>query len=102
MAKVNTEIMKQLKLTPVQQKKVDALQKASMDKMKAAFQASKGDRSAMRDKMMAMRKDHDKALMAILTPAQAKKYQALRKAAMEKMRKEWGGGPRPGGAPPKP
>lgn len=98
MGKMNAEIYKQLGLTADQKKKVDALDKSHMAKMKALFDsASKGgERSAMRDKFMKLRDEHEKGLFAILSDAQEKKYKTLRKATMDKMRKERGG-MRPGG-----
>lgn len=99
MGKMNAEIYKQLGLTADQKKKVDALDKAHMAKMKALFDsASKGgDRSAMRDKFMKLRDEHEKGLFGILSDAQEKKYKTLRKAAMDKFRKERGGMRGPGG-----
>lgn len=86
------EMMKALKLTPEQKKKVEALQKKTMEDMMALRKESKGDRQVMREKAMKMRGEHNKALMAILTPAQQKIYKEKSKEFMEKMKKERGQG----------
>ncbi|RYG32905.1 hypothetical protein EON81_19540 [bacterium] len=102
MTKMNEEIYKQLNLTADQKKKVAALDKSYMEKGKKAFEASKGDFRAMREKTKGMREAHEKALFVILTDPQEKKYKSLRKAQMEKMRKQFGGMRGGPGAPPKP
>ena len=103
---VNKKIFAQLGLNADQKKKIEALDKKSAAKMQDLMKDFKpgGDMSGMRDKFRAVREDYNKGLKSILTPAQLKKYEELRKAEMQKMRQQFGGGRgfgggRPGGAP---
>ncbi|HVL39236.1 MAG TPA: hypothetical protein VM328_07580 [Fimbriimonadaceae bacterium] len=97
-AKMNEEIFAKLNLTAAQKTKIQALQKKSQEKMRALMQKP-GDRQAKRPEFQKLMKENHDALMAILTPAQRTKFEALRKEAMEKLRGQRGqGGPgRPGG-----
>jgi Spy/CpxP family protein refolding chaperone len=100
---MNNRIFAQLKLTPAQKTKVEALNKktgAKMQEMMKGFQPG-GDRQAMMAKFRGVQQEHRKELMKILTPEQGKKYEALVKAEREKMRRERGMGG-PGGAPGRP
>lgn len=97
MAKIEENIFKQLSLTNEQKPRIEAAQKKRNDEMRAVMTGG-GDRTQMRPKMRGITENYNKELQKILTPAQWKKYQELRKAEMEKIRKEMGNR-RPGGAP---
>jgi Spy/CpxP family protein refolding chaperone len=95
--KKQVEMMKkELNLTDVQVAKIDSAFAEMGKKMEASRSQAQGteDRDKMREQMMAMREENDKALQKILTPDQYKKWQEIQ----EKMRSERRGGPGgPGG-----
>ncbi|MET4081655.1 protein CpxP [Pedobacter sp. UYP30] len=84
-------LTQKLKLTDEQKVKVDTIfsqQNAAMGKM---WKDANGDRSQMRDKMMALRAESDKKINTVLTDDQKTAYKAWqdeRKAAMEKRMKD--------------
>lgn len=85
-----SKISEKLNLTAAQKEKVKKLEadfKAKMEKMRAD-KSAKPDRS----KMQAMFKEHMEKFMAILTPEQKTKFEAL----MKEMRKNRGEGPAAG------
>ena len=93
-----------IKLTPDQTKKLTAAKKKRDDSMKKTFEASKGEREGMREKMKPIMDAYNKDLNSILTKDQQAQYKKNR----EQMRKERGMGPGgpggpgrgPGGGPP--
>lgn len=102
LGKVNHEILAKLNLNGTQKRQVKVLDDHTTSKVKALMQkarAAKGDRSQFRGQFRDIQKGYTEGLKGILTPAQFKKYQALRKAAMDKFRAEHpnGFGGRPGG-----
>jgi Spy/CpxP family protein refolding chaperone len=93
MEKVNQQIFAKLGLTRQQQTQIEALdkrtQKEIADLRKAASEA--GDRRAAMEKVRAVQSKRTEGLKRILTPAQFKKMEQLRKEATEQLRKEQGG-----------
>jgi len=83
-----------LKLSDEQQEKVKKL----IEERGAAFRQLReqaregGDRSAMREKMMALREDSDKKMAGILSKEQMKDYNKIMEERHSRMR---GGGPPP-------
>ncbi len=69
----------QLQLTQAQRDSVVAIYKAADEQRRAAFESAQGDRSAMREKMTAIRDDTDKKIEALLTPEQQKLYADVKK-----------------------
>jgi hypothetical protein len=95
------KLSKDLKMTPDQLKKYDALVKIeSAARMKLFSGGQRPDRKVF-DKMRA---DHDLAMKKILKADQFAKFQKIeddmRKERMKRMGGMMGGGMRPGGAPP--
>jgi hypothetical protein len=91
---------KELKLTPDQVTKVEALQAETNKKTRAVFESGSADRDANREKMQAIREEHDKKLKTILNKDQSAKWDEI----VEKMRAErrsnnQGGGPGGPGGP---
>jgi periplasmic protein CpxP/Spy len=89
---------KELNLTSDQVTKIEALQAETNTKTRAIFESGANDREANREKMRAVREDHNKKLKSILTKDQATKWDEI----TEKMRAERranapGGGPQGGG-----
>lgn len=86
----------QYNLTPDQQTKIKPILEDRQKQMQALFQDQSGDRSQMMTKMMAIRKDVNSKIRAILTPDQQTKFDADQKAQEERMQQRMGGG---GGGP---
>ncbi|MDR1738574.1 MAG: DUF4890 domain-containing protein [Candidatus Symbiothrix sp.] len=75
MAKRQTERMKtELKLSDEQVVLVDSINVAYAKKQAELFQSSGDDREAMREKMMALNTEKNKAIEAVLTEEQVKKF----------------------------
>lgn len=109
--KMQEEMFAKLGLNAAQKKKVKALDDKLMAHMKDVFTKAGGDRSKVREEMMNSRKAYDKDLKGVLTPAQWKKLEDMRKEMRAKMGRGPGGpggfrgpgGPGgPGGAPGRP
>jgi periplasmic protein CpxP/Spy len=78
MQKQQMETMKtELKLTPDQITKVEALNAETNKKTKAIRDANSTDREANREKMRAVREEQDKKLKTILTKEQATKWDEI-------------------------
>ena len=86
----------QYTLTADQQSKIKPILEDRQKQMQALFQDQSGDRSTMMTKMMAIRKDTNSKIRAILTPEQQTKFDAEQKAMQERMQQRMGGG---GGGP---
>lgn len=101
MKEIEAKVLAQLKLTDAQKTKIKNLN-AKYDKQMADLQKSTADRETKMKKMRTMMESRRKEFMAILTPEQQKKFDALMKAEMEKLRKERekNGGQKPGGSKP--
>jgi Spy/CpxP family protein refolding chaperone len=101
--KMNDEIMAKLHLTKAQEKKIQALTKRTMSQQKAVLAEGRkgGDQHGLRSRFMAINKQRQDGLKKILTVDQFKKYEALRKEAMEKVRAQFRkqGGPQRGAGP---
>ncbi|MGV3615305.1 MAG: Spy/CpxP family protein refolding chaperone [Fimbriimonas sp.] len=103
MQEMQAKIFAQLKVTPAQKTKIDALNKKTQAKFQAMMKDFKpgGDREAIRKKFRGVQDEHRKEMDKILTPDQRKKYDTLMKAERAKMRSMRGGpggpGARPGG-----
>ncbi len=67
----------ELKLTPEQTPKVEAILLAQTEKMGKLFQDNSGDREAMRATMEKMREETTKKLKEVFTADQFKQYEAL-------------------------
>ncbi|MCX6344786.1 MAG: hypothetical protein NT018_06905 [Armatimonadetes bacterium] len=80
-----------LNLTAAQKTKMEAIRKADRKTMQAIMSNSKLSEDAKRQKMMDLRKQSRTKMNAILTPAQKKKLEEMRK-----QRPEFGKGPGPG------
>lgn len=100
--RMSEEMMAKLSLSAAQKQKMEALQKKMQAEMKALMDGNKGDREAMRDKVMPMMKKYREDMNKILTKAQQAKLEALRKEMMEKRRKDGFGGAGAPGAGAKP
>lgn len=89
-AKELEQLTKQLTLTPEQQASIVELQGNMNNAAKASHEAVKGDpdRKAKREQMMLLRKEYDTNLMALLTPVQKKKYEAILKARQEQQQRQ--------------
>lgn len=99
MQEMQKKIFDQLGLSAAQKTKIDALNKKYMADMEAmrGKQGQGGQPGANREKFQAMRKAHDESIKKVLTAAQLKKYEELRKKQMEEFRKQFGQGRGPGG-----
>jgi Spy/CpxP family protein refolding chaperone len=84
------QLTKQLTLTPEQQASIVELQQNLNNAAKASREATKDDpeRKAKRKQMMLLRKEYDANVMALLTPKQKKKYEAILK--QEEMQRQNG------------
>lgn len=98
MGDMNQEILSKLNLNASQKAKIKALDEKTMKSFQAMRKDFKpGQRpdpkafEKMRTHMTKMRADYDASLKKILTAPQFKKYEALRKAKMDEMRKMFGG-----------
>ena len=84
--KMAARLTEKLSLTPDQQTKIKAIFLDQSTQMEKARTEAGDDRKAGREKMMAMMKDNDTKINAILTDDQKKAYTAYqeeRKAAMQ-------------------
>lgn len=97
MAKMNQEIFQKLNLTKDQEAKMKELGKKQQEAMKSAFEAAGGDREKMMASMRELRPKMEADMKKILTDAQFKKYETLRKEMREKMRGQGRGPGGPGG-----
>lgn len=91
MVKRQTEQMvSDLGLNADQSKKVEALNRKYSEKMGELFRSASpdGDRSAMREKMTALREEKNKELKGILTEAQMKKHLELEEQRMNERRQQ--------------
>jgi Spy/CpxP family protein refolding chaperone len=94
MVKRQTEQMvTDLGLNADQTKKVEALNRKYGEKMGELFRSTTpdGDRSAMREKMTALRTEKNNELKAVLTEAQMKKYLELEEQRMSERRQQMQG-----------
>jgi len=84
------QLTKQLSLTPEQQASIAKLQQNLNNAAKASREATKDDpeRKAKRKQMMLLRKEYDANIMAVLTPKQKKKYEAILKANQEEIQRQ--------------
>lgn len=78
------KIKDELKLTPEQTVKFDALSKEYGDKMDALTSDASLDKEAQKEKKMALKKEKETKLMEFLTAEQQTKYKEI----MEKKKKE--------------
>lgn len=96
MQEVQAKILTQLKVTPAQKTKIDALNKKTQAKMQDLRKDFKpgGDMSGIREKFRGLQEEHKKGLKGILTAEQFKKFETMQKAEMAKLRQQRGqGGP---------
>lgn len=89
MQKVEEEIW--LKLTPAltadQKAKIEQINQKTKDSYKAFREKAKtGDKTALKTEMQKIQSERRDAIQSLLNPEQKKSYQALAKAAMEKMK----------------
>jgi Spy/CpxP family protein refolding chaperone len=72
-------VAEELKLTSDQRTKIEGILDAQRSEMRSAFQGGGGggDREAMREKMMAMRKQTDEKIAALLTEEQKNKWKEM-------------------------
>jgi Spy/CpxP family protein refolding chaperone len=82
----------QLKLTDDQTTKITAIYKDQATKMDSVRTAANGDRDAMRQAMMPMRKATNEKVKAVLTPEQATAFDKLQQEMADRMRQGGGGG----------
>ena len=78
------KVKDELKLTPDQITKYDALNKEYNDKFDGIMKDASLDKDAQKDKMMALKKEKDDKFNQILTPEQQATYQQM----VEKKKKE--------------
>lgn len=93
--KMNQEILAKLNLSDDQKAKVKALEETAKTKVKALMTERKApgaDMEKIKAEGKAIRKDVHDQLLAILSRDQAKQYKVLWKEAVEKAKKEKGGG----------
>ena len=91
LAQQNKDILSQLNLTADQQKKIDALNATTKDKLQklaAELKASKADKDGARDKVRGAMKDYRTAVSEILNAEQKKKYAKLLREAREKQKEK--------------
>ena len=82
----------QLKLSDDQTTKITAIYKDQATKMDSVRTAANGDRDAMRQAMMPMRKATNEKVKAVLTPEQATAFEKLQQEMADRMRQGGGGG----------
>ncbi|MEN0053481.1 MAG: hypothetical protein AAGC65_07415 [Mucilaginibacter sp.] len=82
----------QLKLTDDQTTKITAIYKDQATKMDSVRTAANGDRAAMREAMMPMRKATNEKVKAVLTPEQATAFDKWQQEMADRMRQGGGGG----------
>lgn len=84
------QLTKDLSLTAEQQMSIAKLQKALNDAVVVSREKSTdaADRKLKRQEKMKLRKQYDTDLMALLTPKQKKKYEAILKARSEQMQNQ--------------
>lgn len=82
----------QLKLTDDQTTKITAIYKDQATKMDSVRTAANGDRDAMRQAMMPMRKATNEKVKAVLTPEQATAFDKWQQEMADRMRQGGGGG----------
>lgn len=88
-----------LSLTADQEAKIKVIllaQNTSMDSLRTSV-GQGGDRQAMMEKMMPLRKANEEKVMAVLTDAQKKAYTAYLEQRAQRMQGGQGGGQRGGG-----
>ncbi len=73
------DLKAKLELTAAQTDSVRAIYEVADSTMRAVFQSAGGDRSAMRDRMMAIRDSTDKKIELLLTGTQKEKFAAYKK-----------------------
>ncbi len=77
-AVLDKPVADELKLTDEQRTKIEAARTEQMTEMRSLFQGGAGgDRTAMREKMMAMQKQMDEKIAAILTDDQKKQWKEM-------------------------
>ena len=84
----------ELKLSPEQSVKYDALNKEYNEKIEAALQDASVNKDAQKEKKMALKKEKETKLFEILTPEQQTTYKNL----MEKKKKEMESKSKPAGS----
>jgi Spy/CpxP family protein refolding chaperone len=102
-------LTEELKLTEAQKQKVEANQKAQMEKMAKLRQDTSLTQEARREKMRALREENDTKMKEILTTEQYEKWQKLRqerpggpgRGAGERRGPGQGQGQGPGGGQPR-
>jgi len=82
----------QLKLSDDQTTKITAIYKDQATKMDSVRTAANGDRDAMRQAMMPMRKATNEKVKALLTPEQVTAFDKLQQEMADRMRQGGGGG----------
>ena len=78
----------ELKLTPEQTVKFDALNKEYGEKIDAVLKDASLDKDAQKEKKMGLKKEKEAKLLEILTPEQQAKYKEMMDKMMEKMKSE--------------
>lgn len=78
------KVKDELKLTPEQVVRFDALNKEYNEKMESFNQDASTDKEALKEKKMALKKEKETKLNELLTPEQQTKYKEL----MDKRKKE--------------
>ncbi len=84
------KLAKQLSLTPDQKKSISSLQKNINAATKAFKECDKNDpeRKALKKKMTSLKKAYEADLVALLTPKQKKKYDAIKAAEKQAAEKQ--------------
>ncbi len=98
-------LTKDFNLTADQQSKIKPIIVDRQKKMEDLMNNSGGDRQAMRQKMMQIRKDTNDQILAQLDDTQKEKFDELQKEREDRMQDRRGGGPggdNSGGNPPPP
>jgi Spy/CpxP family protein refolding chaperone len=78
----------ELKLTPEQTVKFDALNKEYGEKIDVVLKDASLDKDAQKEKKMGLKKEKEAKLLEILTPEQQAKYKEMMDKMMEKMKTE--------------
>ncbi len=93
-ALADPKVAAKLSLTDEQKKKLEAVQTANMEAMRALFQG--GNREGMREKMQEQRKTSEEKVLAVLTADQKAAFEKLKGAAFTMPEGAFGRGPQGG------